>query len=159
MLAPRARTPEARLVRLAAVNGGAVVFTLLAWHALGRPRSGALVAAQAMAAPASWTSAAPPRPVLGEAILVVLAALAACLLARRLAVPVARAAARSGPARWAWGGLALVLLATVAFAGGLGVLDLAAATLVGLVPRRLGVRRSLGMAVILAPLALRGLGL
>jgi len=155
LLTPRAPTPEARLVRLAAVNGGAVVFTLLAWHAMGRARSGALVAAQAMARPAAWSAGAPSQAILAEAALVVLSAAAACLMARALARPLARAAARAGPARWGAGGLALLTVATLAFCGWLGLADLAAATLVGLVPRRLGVRRSLGMAAILVPVALR----
>ncbi|MEA3198891.1 MAG: putative rane protein [Thermoplasmata archaeon] len=150
MLTPRAGTTEGRLVRLAAVNGGGVVFTLLAWHAFGRARSGALVAAQAMG-PA-------PSDLAAEALRVVLAAAIACLLVRALSMPVARACARVGIARWAVGGLALVALSTLAFAGWLGALDLAAATIVGLVPRRLGVRRTLGMAALLVPIALRGFG-
>lgn len=155
LLAPRSRTPEQALVTLAAVNGGAVVFTLLAWHALGKARSGALVAAQQYAAPAEWSTLAPPVAVLREAALVVLAASAACLLARALSRPVARSAASVGASRLALGGLVLLAGAVAAFTGWLGLLVLAVAALVGLTTKRAGVRRSHAMGVILVPALLR----
>ena len=159
LLAPRARAPEDRLVRLAAVNGGAVVFTLLAWHALGKARSGALVAAQAWAPPAPWRAgAAPPPAVLEEAALALAAALAACLLARGLALPAARALGRT-PRAWAAGALAVVVAMTALTTGALGLAELAVAGLVGELPRRWGLRRGHLMGVILVPSLLRAWGL
>jgi len=159
LLAPRAPTPERRLVRLAAVNGAAVVFTLLAWHALGRPRAGALVAAQAMTPALPWTQGAPPLAILDEAILVVGAALLALVLARMLSRPLARLVARAGTRRAALAGLFVLALGCLWQAGWVGLVVLAAATLVGFVPRRLGVRRSLGMGSILVPTLLRAWGI
>ncbi|HET6404205.1 MAG TPA: tripartite tricarboxylate transporter permease [Candidatus Thermoplasmatota archaeon] len=151
LLAPRPRKPEEALVRIAAVNGGAVVFTLLAWHALAKARSGALVAAGSLARVPPWPTWRPPPAVLEEAALVVAAALAGLLLARALS----GALARAPPRPLAWGGLALVLAAVAAFNGAFGVAVLAAAALVGALPVRLGVRRSHLMGAILVPATLR----
>ncbi|HUR67708.1 MAG TPA: tripartite tricarboxylate transporter permease [Candidatus Thermoplasmatota archaeon] len=151
LLAPRVRSPERALVRLAAVNGGAVVFTLLAWHALGRARSGALVAAQTLAAPALWVRIAPPHAILVEGALVVAAALLACLATRAVAGSLARAP----PRPLALVGLALLLASVALFNGALGLLVLGAAALVGALPARAGLRRSHLMGAILVPAMLR----
>jgi putative membrane protein len=155
LLAPRARDEERALVRLAAVNGGAVVFTLLAWHALGKARAGALVAAEQLDAPSVWRAWRPPPDIVLEAAIVVAAALLACLAARALTRVVARAPARP----LAIGGLALLLLSVALCNGALGLLVLAVAALVGAVPARLGLRRSHLMGVILVPAVLRAWGL
>lgn len=155
LLTPRARTAEGALVRLAAVNGGAVVFTLLAWHALGKARSGALVAAEQLAPVAAWPTWAPTSAVLREAALVVTAALAACLLARGASSWLARAPARPLAA----GGLALLLASVALFNGALGLLVLAVAGCAGALPARLGLRRSHAMGVILVPALLRAWGM
>lgn len=149
---PEARTPERRLVRAAAVNGGAVVFTLLAWHVLGKARSGVLVAAEALAPPFSWASWTPAPEVAREAALVLAAATAACLLARLASWPLARLRHAS---RLSLAGLVLMLGCVAAFNGALGLAVLAAAGLVGETTRRLGVRRGHAMGVILVPALLR----
>ena len=155
LLARPPRTPERALVRLAAVNGGAVVFTLLAWHALGKARSGALVAAQQLAPVPAWPSWAPTPMVLHEAALVVAAALVGLALARGVSASLARLPARPLAA----GGLALLVVAVAVFNGGVGLMVLAAAGLVGALPARWGVRRSHAMGVILVPALLRAWGL
>ncbi|MFA5862491.1 MAG: tripartite tricarboxylate transporter permease [Candidatus Thermoplasmatota archaeon] len=154
-LTPRAEHPERALLTLGAVNGAAVVFGLLAWHALGKARHGALVAAQRIAAPIAWHTTLPPPELLSEAALVLLSAGAACLLARALARP----AAAAPPRPLARMGLALVVLMTLATCGLWGLSVLVAGALVGSVPVRLGVRRSLLMGAILVPAALRAWGI
>lgn len=159
LLAPRGRTPERALVRLAAVNGGAVVFTLLAWHALGKARAGALVAADALAPTVAWRGGPLPMALLDEAAAVLLAAGVGCALARLATQPLSTMAARVGPRRFAGGGALLLVVLTVASTGALGLAELGAATLVGASIARLGVRRGLGMGVILVPALARALGL
>lgn len=150
LLAPASRTPEQALTRLAAVNGGAVAFTLLAWDALGKARSGALVAAQQYAPPMRFLDAAP---------LMLAAALGACVLARVASRPLARASMRLSPRAFAAGGLTLLVVATALFTGALGLAILAVAALVGTLPRRWGVRRSHAMGVILVPALMRAWGI
>lgn len=153
-LLPPARTPERALARLGAVNGAAVVFGLLAWHALGKARHGALLAAQRLAPPTPWPGWAPPSSVVDEAALVLLAAGAACLLARFLAAPLARAPPRPLAAM----GLALVVGMTLATCGAWGLAVLGVGAAVGQAPRRLGVRRGLLMGCVLVPALLRAWG-
>lgn len=150
LLAPRARTPEESLVRLAAVNGGAVVFTLLAWDALAKARSGALVAAQQYARPMPFPAAA---------ALALAAALLACVVARALSRPLARVVRRVSPGAAAACGLAILVASVAAFNGALGLAVLGVAELVGTLPRRWGVRRSHAMGCILVPALLRAWGL
>lgn len=148
---PRTRTPEAALLQVGAIQGGAVVFTLLAWHVLGKARSGALVAAGALAPPAPWQGWAPTPLVLREAALVLAVATLACLLARGLSGPLARVAASGWGPRLALGGLCALLLSVALFNGPLGLGVLAIAGLVGETTRRIGVRRGLAMGVVLVP--------
>lgn len=159
LLLPRAKSPEATLARMAAVNGGAVVFTLLAWHALGKARSGALVAAETLAPPVSWRAGwAPPAEVAREAALVLLVAGIACLAARLIAAPLSRAAVAAGPHRIALTGLAILVIAVAAFTGALGLAEFVVAAAIGWLPHRWGVRRSHAMGVILVPALLRAWG-
>jgi TctA family transporter len=151
LLLPQPRTPERALLRIAAINGGAVAFTLLAWHALGKARSGALVAAEAMAAPAPWPAWAPTPSILEEAALVLGAATLACLLARAASGPVARLVAAGGGRALSLAGVATLLAAVALFNGALGLAELAVAGLVGETVARVGVRRGLAMGVILLP--------
>lgn len=151
LLTKQPRAPEPALVRMAAVNGGAVVFTLLAWHALAKARSGALVAAGTLARVPAWPTWRPPVAVLEEAALVVAAAIVGLLLARQASGWLSRA--RPGPL--ALGGLALVLVAVALFNGAVGLAVLGAAALVGALPMRIGVRRSHLMGAILVPATLR----
>ena len=155
LLTPPAHTSERALVRLAAVNGGAIVFTLLAWHALDKARSGALVAAEVFAPVPAWPTWTPTPPILLEAALVVGAALVALLLARAASTGLARAPARP----LAVAGLVLLVASVVLFNGALGLAILLSAGLVGALPARLGVRRSHAMGVILVPALLRAWGL
>lgn len=154
-LAPRAEHPERALLTLGAVNGAAVVFGLLAWHALGKARHGALLAANRLAPATPWHTWAPPTSILDEAALLLLSAATACLLVRVLSRP----AARAPPRALARVGLALVVLMTAVTCGAWGLAVLLVGTLVGRVPARLGVRRSLLMGAILVPTALRAWGL
>lgn len=151
LLTPRARSPEGALLRLSAVNGGAVVFTLLAWHALGKARAGALVAAQSLSQPPRWATPLPPAPIVDEWAVVLAAAGAACLAARVCALPLARAHARLRPARVSLVGLGVLTALVAAFAGGVGLLVLAAASAVGLLAGRWRLRRGLLMGVLLVP--------
>lgn len=155
LLAPHAGTPERSLMRLAAVNGAAVVFTLLAWHAMGKARAGALVAAQTVAPVPPWPTLAPSSTLLLEGAMVVLAALLGCTLARVASRGVARVPQRA----LAWGGLMLLTTSVLVFNGWTGLLILAAAGCVGALPAMWGIRRSHAMGVILLPAALRAWGL
>lgn len=155
LLAPNAGTPERSLMRLAAVNGAAVVFTLLAWHALGKARAGALVAAETVAPVPPWPTWAPSSPILWEGAMVVLAALLACALAR----VASRGAARIPQRALAWGGLALLTTSVLVFNGWVGLLLLVGAGCVGALPAMWGIRRSHAMGVILIPATLRAWGL
>ena len=155
LLAPNAGTPERSLMRLAAVNGAAVVFTLLAWHALGKARAGALVAAQQVAPVVPWTTWAPSSALLREGAMVVFAALVGCALARVASRGVARVPQRA----LAWGGLGLLATSVLVFNGWVGLLVLATAGCVGALPAMWGIRRSHAMGVILVPATLRAWGL
>lgn len=143
LLAPRQRDPERRLLATGAVSGGAVAFTLLAWVALRKARAGALVV----------LPGAPP-PWLDLAAIALLAAGAACLLARRLTRPLANALARLPPRVPPLAGLAMLLGAVALTTGAWGLGVLAVAASIGALAARLGVRRGLCMGAILVPVLL-----
>ena len=144
LLAPGSREPEHRLLATGAVNGGAVAFTLLAWVALGKARAGALVVIPE--APPAW---------LDLAAVALLAAGAACLLARALTRPAADALSRLPPKLPPLAGLGMLLAAVALTTGAWGVAVLVVAAAVGMLAARLGVRRGLCMGAILVPALLR----
>ncbi|HWH07983.1 MAG TPA: tripartite tricarboxylate transporter permease, partial [Candidatus Thermoplasmatota archaeon] len=144
LLAPRRRDPEARLVAAGAVNGGAVAFTLLAWVALGKARAGALVVIRQV-----------PPPWLDLAAVALLAAGAACLLARGLTRPLAEALSRLPPRLPPLAGLLMLIVAVALTTGAWGLAVLGAAAAVGTLAARLGVRRGLCMGALLVPSLLR----
>src|SRR5207247_1729987 len=82
------------------------------------------------------------------------AAAVACLAVRSVSTRIAALPVKP----LAWGGLALVVSASVATCGAWGLALLCVAGLVGVVPARLGVRRSLCMGAILVPALVRAWG-
>jgi putative membrane protein len=140
---PVERGPRAFVVVTSGVNTANTVFALFALDALGTPRTGVLVALDRSGAPVAL-------PLLLAAV-----ALAAC--AGAVLVPVAgdrylATVGRADYTRLSAGVLALLLGLSLAFAGPLGVGAFCVATVVGLVPPRLGARRVHLMGVLLGPL-------
>jgi putative membrane protein len=151
LLTPRAKESERALVALGAVNGGAVVFGVLAWDVLGKARHGALVAAERLSGRPAWT----PTLLAEQAALLLAAAGIACVLARAASSGVARLP----PKPLALAGLALLVAMAALSGGAWGLVVLSVSASVGLLPARLGVRRTLCMGVILVPALLRAWGL
>ena len=121
------------------------MFGLVALAALGRARHGALIA---------LTRIAPQGELLDQLALALASAAVACLAVRSVSTRIAALPVKP----LAWGGLALVVSASVATCGAWGLALLCVAGLVGVVPARLGVRRSLCMGAILVPALVRAWG-
>lgn len=148
---------EGVLITLSAAGAGAAVITAGAYVLLEKARSGVLLAVAEVAPPQPWIGLAPP-PLLAALMLgcVVGAGLGAlvALVAGRAA---ARVVHRVPYARLSAAVLAVLLALVAAFTGPWGLAVLAAATLVGLVPWRLGLRKGHLMGCTMGPLILGAL--
>ncbi|MFC7226767.1 tripartite tricarboxylate transporter permease [Salinirubellus salinus] len=133
------------LVTTSGVNTSNSVFALFALVALGSPRTGVLVAFEATGAPLDLPL------LLGS---VALASVAGFLLVLSVGDRYLDRVGRVDPRWLSLAVLGLLAVLSGAFAGGVGLVLFVVATLVGLVPIRLGVRRAHLMGVLLVPLAL-----
>jgi putative membrane protein len=133
------------LVTTSGVNTSNAVFALFALVALGSPRTGVLVAFEETGAPLDLPL------LLGS---VALAAVAGFLLVLAVGDRYLDRVGRVDPRWLSLAVLGLLAVLSGAFAGVVGLVLFAVATLVGLVPARLGVRRAHLMGVLVVPLAL-----
>jgi putative membrane protein len=133
------------VVTTSGVNTATAVFAVFALVALGQPRTGVLVAFERSGAPVALGV-----PLVAVALAAVVAAPAVPLLGDRYLAAARRVDVRVVSV----GTVALLGLVSWLFAGSLGVVVYGVATLVGLVPPALGVRRVHLMGVLLVPLAL-----
>lgn len=154
--APR-RSREGVLVTLSAAGASAAVLTASAYVLVQRARSGAMLAVAELVPPEPWPGALPPRLL----ALLLLGCAAGALVGYGATLAAGRAAARvvhHVPYGLLSAGV-LVLLAglVLAFTGMLGLAVLGAATLVGLLPWRWGLRKGHLMGCTMGPLMLAGL--
>jgi len=140
---PRDTGDRGFLIATSGVNTANTVFALLALLTLGTPRTGVMVAIETAALPLN-------APLLVAAVAV------AAAIATVLVIVVGDAyLARVGAAdnrRLSLTVLAFLTLLTLGFAGPLGPVVFAAATLVGLLPARVACRRVYLMGVLMVPL-------
>jgi TctA family transporter len=154
LAAPRP-TREASILTLSAAGAGAAVITAAAYVLVGRARSGAMLAVAEAAPPQPWMGAPPP-------LLLALLVGCACgaLVGYAGAIAAGRAAARIVHrvpyARVSAGVLALLVALVAASTGAMGLAVLGAATLVGLLPWRWGLRKGHLMGCTMGPLILGG---
>lgn len=151
-LVTRTRRTEDFLLSVSGVNMVKVLFSFVALHAIGRPRSGAAVAVGELLEVGR-----------GELLFLVGVALLAGALSSLLVPALARLVC-SGLPRLPYRALGLstlllILSLTLLLCGPAGLPLLLTATAIGLLPGRVGVRRSHGMGVILLPCTLYFLGL
>lgn len=135
------------VVATSGANTATTVFALFALVALGSPRTGVLVALDESGVPLNLPTllaATVAAAALGFALVLVVGD-------RYLAL-----AGRVDPRRLSLGVLGLLVVVSFLFAGVVGVAVFAAATLVGLVPVRLGTRRVHLMGVLIGPIVLGG---
>jgi putative membrane protein len=137
--------PRSFVVATSGANSATAVFALFALVAFRTPRSGVLVAFQSARLPLEL-------PLLLASV--VLAAAVGAALVPTLGDRYLRTVGRVDHARVSVAVVALLLVLSFGFAGLLGVGVLLVATLVGLLPVRLGARRVTLMGVLLGPLAL-----
>jgi putative membrane protein len=140
--------PRSFVVASSGANSSNAVFALFALAALGTPRTGVTVAVQSVEA--------------GERLAVLLCVVAVAAAAGVALVVTAgdvylRTVGRLPQRPLVVGALALLAVLSVLFAGPLGLAVLATATVVGLVPPRVGCRRVHLMGVLLGPILLRRL--
>jgi putative membrane protein len=135
------------LVAVSGVNTANTVFALFALVALGAPRTGVMVAVERVDAP------------LALPLLLATVALAACvgfLLVPTVGDRYLTTVGRADYTRLSLSVLGVLAALSFLFAGATGVLVLVVATLLGLVPPRLGARRVTLMGVLMVPLILGG---
>jgi putative membrane protein len=137
--------PRSFVVATSGANTATAIFALFALVAFRSPRTGVLVAFEQARLPLNL-------PLLLASV--VLAAAVAAVLVPLLGDHYLRTVGRADYTRLSLGVLALLVALSYGFAGGFGVLAFVAATLVGLIPVRLGARRVTLMGVLLGPLAL-----
>jgi putative membrane protein len=137
--------PRSFVVATSGANTATAVFALFALVAFRTPRSGVLVAFQRARLPLEL-------PLLLASV--VLAAAVGAVLVPTLGDRYLRTVGRADHARLSVGVLALLVVLSYGFAGSVGIAVLLVATLVGLLPVRLGARRVTLMGVLLGPLAL-----
>lgn len=154
----RSRREEETVVALAAAAGAGAVFTLAALFALGRARSGALVAARIVEAPPAWTTLPPAQAAFWAAALL-LGATLGYAIARLLAAVIPDVLNRAGARPVGLVGLALLLLSTLAFAGLLGLLVAATGCALGIACARAGAPRTVLLGSLLLPALLAMTGL
>jgi putative membrane protein len=140
--------PRSFVVASSGANSSNAVFALFALAALGTPRTGVTVAVQSVGA--------------GERLAVLLCVVAVAAAAGVTLVVTAgdvylRTVGRLPQRPLVSGALALLAVLSVLFAGPVGLVVLAAATVVGLLPPRVGCRRVHLMGVLLGPILLRRL--
>lgn len=135
------------IVATSGANTATAVFAIFALVALGSPRTGVLVALDETGVPLNL-------PILLAATVSAAAmgfALVLLVGDRYLSI-----AGRVDPRRLSLGVLSLLVAISFLFAGVVGVAVFAAATIVGLVPPRLGTRRVHLMGVLIGPIVLGG---
>jgi len=137
--------PREFVVATSGANTATAVFALFALVTLRTPRTGVLVAVERARLPLEL-------PLLLASV--VLAAAVGAVLVPTLGDRYLRTVGRADYTRVSVAVLALLLVLAYGFAGPAGVGIFLAATLVGLVPVRLGARRVTLMGVLLGPLAL-----
>lgn len=133
------------LVAASGANTSNAVFALFALVALGTPRTGVLVAVDDIGVPLSLGALLPA---------VVVAGAVGFVLVTLLGDTALRVVGRTDARAVSLTVLSLVAILAGLFAGVLGLAVLAVATLVGLLPPRLGTRRVYLMGVLLGPIAL-----
>jgi putative membrane protein len=133
------------VVAVSGVNTSNAIFALFALVALGNPRTGVLVAVEEVGAPTNLPL---------YLVAVALAAVAGFALVLLVGDRYLRVVGRADYRRVSAVVLALLAGLSYLFAGPLGVGLFLVATLVGLVPPKLGARRVNLMGVLLVPLAL-----
>jgi putative membrane protein len=153
--APR-RDREGAIVTLSAAGAGAAIITAAAYVLVGRARSGAMLVVQQVQAPQPWLGAPPP---LLFALLLgcLVGAVVGYLVTLRTGRIAARVVHRVPYGALSAGVLALLFGFVLAFSGPRGIGVFAVATLVGLVPWRLGLRKGHLMGCTMGPLILGGL--
>jgi putative membrane protein len=137
------RGPRAFLVASSGANTAVAVFALFALAALGTPRTGVTVAIQSVGAGTNL-------PVL--VVVAAIAATAGTALVVTVGDPYLRVVGNAPQLPLIAGVLVLLAALSVLFSGPIGLGILAVATLVGLVPPRLGCRRVHLMGVLLGPI-------
>ncbi len=140
---------------LSAVNTAHTVLALGALWIVGRSRSGLAVAAGSGLEAATWGDAGVPDALLWVLATVVAAGLAGYAGTRLLDAPVSQWVHRVRPRLLSAAALLLVSVMVVLLSGGYGVLIYVAATVVGLVPLAVGVRRVHLAGCLLLPILWR----
>ncbi len=151
MLTRRRREPEQVVLTLSAVNTANALFVLASYFLILRPRSGAMASISHFLPPEPWGGLAPPPALAGLLTAVVVAALVGYVAVRWMGRGLAPLLARVSYTTLSRGLLVFLVALTFLFTGWMGLAMLVPATAIGLLPPRLGVRRTHAMGVLLLP--------
>lgn len=159
MLTRRRREPEHVILTLSAVNTANALFVLASYFLILRPRSGAMVSISHFLPPEPWGGLVPPPALAGLLAAVVVASVVGYLAVRWLGRRLAPLLARVSYTALSRGLLVFLVALTFLFTGPVGLAMLLPATAIGLLPPRIGVRRTHAMGVLLLPVMLGLAGL
>jgi len=141
------------LVSLGGINTANALFAITALYTIGRPRSGAAVAIEKILGNFGFNDFIMLIAV--SLIAVGIAAIATLFLSRKFLILVEKIPYN----KISISILSLLLVLTIIFTGPMGLLVLVVSTAIGLVAPLTGVKRSLGMAVIILPVIFFYLGI
>ncbi len=146
---------ERTMVMLGAVCAADSLFALATLFIIGSGRSGAMIAVSQIIPAEPWDGAVPPQSMIYLAMGVLLSATASYFLVRLAARRFAGALSRVPYDKLSRGIIIFLVALIWAFSGMLGLLILAVATAMGMIPPMLGVKRSHLMAVLIVPIVVR----
>jgi putative membrane protein len=152
MLARRTREPEQVIMTLSCVNTANVIFCLATLFLISRARSGATIAINRILPVQAWTELVPPLALIYLLIAVLTAASVSFFVTKYMGKQFSLMFVKI-PYRKMLGGIVIFLAVMVFLLNGVfGLLVLAVATCIGLIPIYFGVRRSNCMGVLLVPI-------
>lgn len=154
MLARRNRTPEQVILTLSSVNTANAIFCTAALFLILKPRSGTLIVVNELIDVEPWSGVIPPLSLCYLFISILVAGFLSYFVTRLVGRKLSTIFTKLPYRLVAFGVLALLFALVSLFNGVLGVLVMAVATCVGLVPIYVGVRRSHCMGVLLLPIIL-----
>lgn len=154
----RSRAPEHIITTLAAVCSAEAFFALAAFFMIGAGRSGAMIAVSQIISSGLWEGMAPPHSMIYMMMGVILSASVSYFLVKLTARRFAEAMQKIPYDKITISVIIFLLILIWVFSGILGLVIMAVATAIGLIPIMLGTKRSHLMAILIVPIVFRLLG-
>ena len=142
------------IVTLSAINTANSLFVLVALFLILRPRSGAAIVINQLIPVAQWDALLLPESLAYLLIAVLVASTTAFITTGAIGKVAARHFHRISYKKLVKGIIVFIIVMVFVFTGWLGLFILAVGTIIGMLPIRLGVRRSNAMGCLLFPVIL-----